>query len=111
MGFLLKFIARLILNGLALYAAGIYFPNFVITGGLETLLIGALVLAVLYAFLRPILRLIATPLVWLTFGLFNIVISVLILWSADQMLTQVAINDLTTLFWVSIIVAAANTVF
>lgn len=111
MGFLIKFIAKAALNGAALYVAQLYFSKFVLAGGLETIIAGALVLAVLNTFLRPILKLIATPLLWFTFGLFNIVIHVAILWIADQMLTQVAVGDLSTLFWVSIIVAIANSFF
>lgn len=111
MGFLTKLIARFLLNGLALYVATLYFPKFVLAGGAESLAAGALVLTVLNLFLRPILKLVSTPLIWVTFGLFNIVIHVAILWLADLVLTQLTIGDLPTLFWVSIIIAIANSFF
>ncbi len=107
MGFLTKFIARVILNGIALYIATIYFPGFML-GGVTALAVGALILAFLHAFIGPILRLVTAPLRWITFGLFNIVINMAILWFADQLLTQLTIADFSTLFWVSIIVAIGN---
>lgn len=111
MNLLIKLIAKTVLNGLALYVATIYFPAFLLTGGVETLIVGGVVLALLNMIVRPVLRLVATPLVWISFGLFNIVIHVLILWIADQMLLQLTIGDFTTLFWASIIVALANIFF
>ena len=108
MGFFTKFAARIILNGAALYVSKNYFPGFLLSGGLETLMAGALVLALLNTFLRPVLMLAALPLRWLTFGLFNIAIYGFILWLADLFLAQINIADFATLFWVTIIVALAN---
>lgn len=108
MGFLAKFVVRILLNGAALYIATIYFSGFTLTGGTETLVMGAIVLALLNTFLRPILKFISTPLIWLSFGLFNLVIYIIILWLADALLISLAISDLTTLFWVSLMVALAN---
>ena len=111
MEFITKLVGKVLLNGAALYVAGLYLPGFILLGGFEALAVGAIVLTVLNAFVRPILRLISTPLIWITFGLFNIVIHVLILWLADQFLTQLAITDLQTLFFASIIIAIANAFF
>ena len=111
MTFLIKFIARIAINAIVLYISKVYFPGFVLNAGLETLLAGALVLTILNIFVAPILRLVATPLLWLTFGIFGIVINILLLWFADKFLTQLTITDLSTLFWVSIMVAIANALF
>ncbi|OHA00272.1 MAG: hypothetical protein A3C07_00685 [Candidatus Sungbacteria bacterium RIFCSPHIGHO2_02_FULL_47_11] len=111
MGFIYKFIAKIALNGVTLYAIQLYFPGFVLTGGLEPLVIGAFVLAFLNTFVRPVLRLVATPFIWLTFGLFHIVIHVILLWFADKLLTQLTITDIPTLFWTSLILALVNIFF
>lgn len=110
-GFLTKFIAKIVLNAIALFLIAQYFPGFLLSGGLPALIIGALVLTALNMFLRPILHLIATPLIWVTFGLFGIIIHIIILWIADQVLVQLAITNLTTLFWASIILALVNSFF
>lgn len=105
---LLKFILRVFLNGIALYIADRLFEGFIINGGVMTIIIGALTLALLNILLRPIIKFITAPLIWLTFGVFNIAINVFLLWVADLLLTQISIDNLFTLFWVSIIVAIAN---
>lgn len=110
-GFLSKFIARIILNAVALYVAKTYLSGFLLIGGIEALLIGGLVLAFLNAFVRPVLRLVSSPLIFLTFGLFNIVIHVVILLIADYTLTQLTITSVSSLFFASIVVALANTFF
>lgn len=111
MNFVFKFIAKVILNGVALYALQFYFPGFVLTGGMESLALGALVISLLNTFIRPILHLVSLPFIWLTFGVFNIVIHVAILWFADKLLTQLTITDIPTLFWTSIILALVNVIF
>ena len=109
--FLIKFTAKIVINAVAIYIAKTYFSGFVLNGGLETILLGALVLTILNIFVAPVLRLVTTPLLWLTFGLFGIVINILILWLADKFLIALTITDLSTLFWVSIITAVANAMF
>lgn len=111
MNFLFKLIFKIFLNGIALYFLQQYFQGFVLTGGSSALLTGALVLALLNTFLRPILKLVATPFLWLTFGLFHIVINLAILWIADQALAQLTINDFSTLFITSLIIAFVNSFF
>lgn len=110
MGFLMKFLTRIVLNGAALYIATVYFAGFILTGGIETLIIAAVILALLNTFLRPIIHFVALPFVWITFGLFNFVIYIIILKIADAFLWQITITNLPTLFWVSIVVALANSV-
>ena len=111
MGFLTRLIVKLVLNGVLLYVATRYFSGFILEGGIEIFAVGALLLTLLNVFLRPILTLLATPFIWLTFGLFNIVIHVAILWFADKLLTSLVITDLGTIFWVSIIIAVVNSIF
>ena len=108
MGLFSKLIARIVINGIALWVLAYYFPNFILSGGVESLIIGALVLAVINAFVRPILKIIAAPFMLLTFGLFNIVINIALLYIADQVLTQLTITGFTTLFWTSLIIALVN---
>ncbi|KKU05124.1 MAG: hypothetical protein UX07_C0021G0002 [Parcubacteria group bacterium GW2011_GWA2_45_30] len=108
MGFLLKFIGRVILNAAALYAADELLTGFTRNGGWEILLAGAVILALLNTFLKPILRLITFPLRWITLGLFNIVIAMVILWIFDFLAVQFTVDGITTLFLAALIVMLAN---
>ena len=69
----MHWLARLIIvvggNALALWVANTYVPGFVLSGNWITLILIALVLAVLNFFLKPILTLILGPIIILTLGL------------------------------------------
>lgn len=108
---MIKFVAKMILNGLALWVAGTYLDGFSLSGGPAALIIASFVLTLLNTCVRPILKLITFPLIWLSFGLFNIVINMTILWLADQFLTQVTIAGISTLFFASLIISVANIFF
>lgn len=103
-----KFIGKVILNGLGLYLASATISGFHLTGGIKTLAISAVLLALLYTVIRPFLRLVSAPLVWVTFGLFNIAINMALLWGADLALQELEIENITALFFVSLIIAIAN---
>jgi putative membrane protein len=77
---LLRFLQSWIINTLAVLVAveivpGIHFQG----GGLLTPFIAALVLGILNAFIRPILMLLALPLLIFTLGLFTLVINAVLL--------------------------------
>lgn len=110
MGFFTRFVLRIALSAGALYIAQILFPNFRLDGGISILLASAFLIAVLNSFLRPVIRFFTKPLIWITFGLFNVLINLSLLWIADQLIAQLVITDLTTLFWISAIVGIANSI-
>lgn len=111
MGRIIKFFLRVLLNGAALWIAQWHFPDFTLSGGAQSLMTGAVVLALLNVFVAPVLRIVTTPLRWLTLGLFNIVINMAVLALADYVLPQLAIHGYATLFWMSLIIAIANAFF
>ena len=109
MKFLSKLLAHIVLNALAFYITSTYIvKGFILSGGIEGLLIAAAVLALLHTFLRPLLKIITAPLVWITFGLFSIIINGAILWIADRYLVQIAFDDLYSLIVTTIIITVAN---
>lgn len=76
----LRFLQSWIINTLAvLVAVAILDPHISYGGKLENLLIASLLLGILNAFVRPILMVIALPLLIFTLGLFTLVINALLL--------------------------------
>jgi putative membrane protein len=76
----LRFLQGWIINTLAvLVAVAILSPHITYGGKLENLLIVSLLLGILNSFVRPILMLIALPLLIFTLGLFMLVINALML--------------------------------
>lgn len=94
-----------------LYGLTEYFPTFHITGGVGSFALAGLVLTVLNATVYPVLRLITTPLRWLTLGLFGLIINMAVLALADALLPNLTIDNLGTLFWASLVIAVAHIFF
>lgn len=108
MRILSRFLARAALTGIALLIAQEFVSGFEQKGGIKGLVIAALVLALLNAFLKPILKIVTAPLIWLTFGLFHAVIHIGLLWLADFLLPQLAFHDTISLVITAVLIAAAN---
>ena len=105
---MVSFLIRILGNGLALYVATMVVPGFVMTGNIEQYAIAAVVLALLNATIRPILKTISFPLIILSLGLFTIVINALILWGVDYLFPYITIENLTALVWATIVISLIN---
>jgi putative membrane protein len=76
----MRFLVRLLINAVALWVAVQLVPGISYSGDLLPLLAVALVFGIVNAFLRPILKLLTLPLIFLTLGLFALVVNGLMLW-------------------------------
>lgn len=83
--------------------------------GVETTLVGALVLAlvlgVINVFFKPIISLLTLPLTIVTFGLFSLVVNTLLVLLAAKIVPNVAITGFWTALFFSIIVSLITTLF
>lgn len=66
-------------------------------------LVGA-ALGLVNFFIKPVLKLITLPLRIITFGLFSLIINVLIILAVDIIFPELKIEGLISLFWTSVIV-------
>lgn len=110
MGFLARFFVRILLNAGAVWVATQLLPGFQFPANIPLLFSAGIVLAVIFTIVRPILRVISFPFIILTFGLFNIIINIILLLIADQFISQLTIVDLWSLFWASVILGVANSI-
>ncbi|TET83821.1 MAG: phage holin family protein [Candidatus Nealsonbacteria bacterium] len=67
------------------------------------LLIGS-VLGLINFFIKPVLKMITLPLRILTFGLFSLVINMVMVWTVDILFPELVIQGIIPLFWLSIII-------
>ena len=74
----MRFLARLLLNGLAIIIAAYVIPGMQVTGATAALIAGV-ILGVVNAIVRPILFVLTLPLTLLTLGLFIFVLNALCL--------------------------------
>jgi len=110
MRFLIHLIFSLFSNFVALLAAVYFIPGFDIIPGFTNFLLAALVLTLINAFIRPILKLLFTPIIFLTFGLGTLIINALLLLLLDKLLTNITITGILSLIYATLIITAVNLV-
>lgn len=80
-----RFVLRVLISAAAVLLASQLFRNLITISSdnpLATVLVFALILGILNAFLRPILLLLTLPLNLLTLGLFTLVVNAIVFWLA-----------------------------
>lgn len=83
------------LNGIALYIVTYALSEVTYEGGFKFFLIGSIIIGILNSILKPILKIISFPLVFLTAGLFLIVINGAILFAFDYVLDVIDITGIS----------------
>ena len=95
-------------NIVALWAAeelisGIHFP-----GNFGTIVIAALVFAAVNLLLKPIVTLLALPLVILTLGIVLFLINIFMLYITDWIVSRFKIDDFWAAIWATIVIWLVN---
>lgn len=109
--FLIKFILRIIANGLGVFAAVYFLPQYIsFTGSWIDYLAVGIILAIANMIVRPILKIVSAPLILITLGLFLIIINMIILFGVDYFVEQINISGFMGYFWISIILAIINAI-
>lgn len=108
-----KLIFHIISGILGLYLASRFVPGVEFRGPIKTLLIAGAILGFVNFFVKPILRKITLPLRILTFGLFSLLINMLLVWIVVDILfpTEIEIRGILALFWTTLIIWALNIFF
>jgi len=106
-----KFLAQVIGAIIGFWIAYNFIDNVFFTGTYLDLIFIGLVLAILNTFIRPILNFFALPLRILTFGLFSVIINMIIIWSIDSLFIQLTITGLFALLLTSAITSICTGLF
>ncbi len=105
MALLLRILSYIIGNFISLYLAAFFIPKFGLTGDPKQVLIVALFLLAGNIFIKPILKLLLSPLIILTLGLFTLVINSFILYIIDFISDYITINGIPALLYGGIIIS------
>ena len=105
LGFILKFI----LTAGLVYGLSLVLPG-VVLGGFGSAAVLVLVLGVLNAVVKPLLKILGFPITVLTLGLFLLVINVIIVKLADFLLTGFSVTGLISALIFSIALSLATSV-
>ena len=104
------FIIYIISNSIALWLAQRFVSGFYVTGGLKYYIIAGTLLGVLNLIVRPILRLISLPLMILTLGMFNLIISALLIWLVAHFTGYIVISNIHALLLATLVFAVVNSI-
>jgi putative membrane protein len=96
---LLRFLQSWVINTLAVLVAAMILRGHIRYGNSEDLIVASLLLGILNAFVRPILMLLALPLVIFTLGLFTFVINALMLYGVGWLMGLLGLRFTVDSFW------------
>ena len=98
----MRFLIRFLTNAAALWVATRIVPGVTFSGGWVPFLTVALVLAVINATLRPLVKVLTCPLILLTLGLFALVVNGLMLWLTSSVSQSLGLGFHVTGFWAAV---------
>lgn len=111
----MRILITILANALALFLVSKILDGFVFEGGFLAPLIVAAILAFLNFLLKPILKLLSFPLIFITGGLFLIVLNALMLYLADRALSvldfdgvDLQVDSILTYLLAAVIFGLAN---
>ena len=105
------FFWQIAFNALAIFFADKLLANISLNGQWWWYLIAGLILGIINAIIKPILKLVILPLRMLTLGMFNIVINIVLLWLLVQFVPELQISGFYAYLWGSVIIGIVNTFF
>jgi len=108
MRFLSRIIFYFLVNLIALMAAAQFVPGFGINSNIENLLILTGIFTFINLLIKPILKLVFSPFILLSLGLFSLVINAIILKLLDIWSVNVTISGIQALIYSTLLITAVN---
>ena len=106
-----RIIVAILINGLGLYASTKIIPGFTAPTDLQDLLVAAIVFAAINLLIKPIVNLVMSPIIFITFGIATIVINGAMLYLLDYLLPTVTIAGLEPLIYATLLISVINVTF
>ncbi len=104
----MRLIIHILSNALGIWASARLVPGIVFEGDWEWLILTGAILGLINFFIKPIVKIVSLPLIWLTLGLFTIVINVLMLTLAAKISGTLFIETWTAAFWAVVVISIIN---
>ncbi len=108
MSLILKIAAYFIGNIFGLLVSSRYLSGFILSDDPKEILILTALLVAGNVFLKPVLKLIFSPIIFLTIGLFTMVINTGILYIIDFISDYITINGISALLYGTLIISISN---
>jgi putative membrane protein len=108
MSFLTRGVVLFVSNAVALFAATYFVTGFSVSAGWESYAKVALILTVINIFIRPLLKAVLSPLIFITLGLGVVLVNALILYGVDVLSPDLTITGLYPLIYATLIISVVN---
>ena len=108
MSFISHFIFSFFSNFIALILAGTFIQGFEISDNLINLMIAAAIFMLINTYIRPLVKMVLSPLVFLTLGLFSLVINAGMLRLLDILSENVTIRGTESLIYGTLLITGVN---
>lgn len=105
---IIRFLLHIIANALAILTAEWLVPGVIYQYDFSSLIKIALILALVNALLKPVLKIVFSPLILITLGLFTIIINIFLIWLVVYFVPELSISNWIAYFWTMIIVSVFN---
>ena len=104
----MRLFIRILANSIAILIATRLVPGFYFSGDFLSLLAAGAVIGLINGLIKPIIQFISLPAIFLTLGLFNILINILLLLLADRLLISLDIRTFWAAFWGVVVISLTN---
>ena len=105
---MLRLIIHILSNAIGIWAAARLVHGIHFYGNWKWLILAGAVLGFINFFMKPIVKIISLPLIWVTLGLFTIVINVLMFNLVAHVVDVLVIDTWTAAFWAVVVISAIN---
>jgi len=105
---MLRLIIHILSNAIGIWAAARLVHGIHFYGNWKWLILAGAVLGFINFFVKPIVKIISLPLIWVTLGLFTIVINVLMFNLVAHVVDVLVIDTWTAAFWAVVVISAIN---
>jgi len=103
-----RFLLHIIVSAMAVLAAEWLVPGVIYKYDFISLVKIALFLALANTFVKPLVKLIAGPLILLTLGFFTLIINIFLIWIVVKFSSELSVVGLGAYFWTMLVISAFN---
>ena len=103
-----KFVTFLIVDFIAIYYGLKYIPEIKIGAGIDKVIIFCITLALFNTLLKPLLDFLLKPIIWLTLGVFSVVLNMFIIKIANNITPVLIIPNNIALIKITLLISIVN---
>jgi putative membrane protein len=105
---MLRLIIHILSNAIGIWASARLVPGIYFSGDWKWLIFAGAVLGAINFLVKPVVKIVSLPLIWLTLGLFTVVINVVLFNLVSKIVPALVIDTWVAAFWAVIVISTIN---